>query len=68
MTKEEFQKILIKPINECNGFEVHLQHCWRTENTKSIFYLTGIDFTDMFGPYDWQKGWNLSTKNKEQLC
>jgi hypothetical protein len=57
LTKDEFFKILHKPIKECNGYDIHLQYCWKNNQSKSIFYLTGLDFSHMLGEEknDWIK-------------
>ena len=48
MTKEEVNIILVKPENECNGADLHIRRCWDDNNAKSLFYITGIDFSHMF--------------------
>ncbi len=48
MTKEELFNIISKPINELNGFELHIKHMYENNNSKSLFSLTGIDFSEMF--------------------
>jgi hypothetical protein len=57
LTEEEFFKILHKPKEECNGYDLHLQCCWENNQSKSIFYLTGLNFQNMLGEekYDWIK-------------
>ncbi len=49
MTKEEFYNILHKPRSECDGCELHLRHCWDRNAWKSIFYITGLDFSAFGG-------------------
>jgi hypothetical protein len=48
MTLEEFHKIISKPKSGCDGFEIHLKHLWEHNGAKSIFYITGLDFSKMF--------------------
>jgi hypothetical protein len=57
LTKEEFFELLHKPKKECDGYEIHLQYCWKNNQSKSIFYLTGLDFSYMLGEErnDWIK-------------
>lgn len=47
MTKEDFHKIIQKPKNQCDGLELHLRHLWENNNSKSIFNITGLDFSSM---------------------
>lgn len=44
MSKEEFYKILQKPLSECDGLDLHLRYLWDNNNAKSIFTITGLDF------------------------
>lgn len=48
MTKEEFHKIIAKPMADCDGYELHLKDLWNGNNAKSIFTVTGLDFTETF--------------------
>lgn len=50
MTKEEFHRIITNP-NKNDGYELHLKYCWDTNNSKSIFYLTGLDMSHVIPPY-----------------
>jgi hypothetical protein len=54
MTKEEFHEILRNPEPN-NGVHLHLQHCWKMNNVKAIFKITGLDFSDMFSEEDYQR-------------
>ena len=49
MTKEEFHKIITKPDIECDGVDFHFKSLWKHNDSKSIFYLTGLDFSNMLG-------------------
>ena len=49
MNKEEFYKILHKPQDECDGCDMHLRYCFNNNNWKSIFYITGLDFSHFGG-------------------
>jgi len=49
MTKEEFFKLLRKPESECDGVKIHLKKCWANNKAKSIFSITGLDFSNMLG-------------------
>ncbi len=56
MTKEEFFKILNKEKDKCNGCERHLQTLWEHNNSKSIFYITGLDLSAMLNkPYQHER-------------
>ena len=48
MTKEEFHKIIIKSDFTCDGYELHLKYLFNNNNSKSLFTITGLDFTEMF--------------------
>jgi hypothetical protein len=48
MTKEEFYIILHKEEKDCDGADLHLRNLWKNNNAKSLFYITGIDFSNMF--------------------
>jgi hypothetical protein len=50
MTKEEFYLKVIKPtkqelIEKKEGVYLHLKHCFDNNNAKSIFEITGLDFS-----------------------
>lgn len=60
MTKAQFYKLLNKPDQECNGFEIHLKRCWENNNAKSIFSMTGLDFSNMLGEEKLGFGINIS--------
>jgi hypothetical protein len=49
ITEEEFFNILHKSKEDCNGYDMHLQYCWKHNRSKSIFYLTGLNFSVMLG-------------------
>ena len=52
MTKEEFHAILTKPEKDCDGYEIHIQNAWSNSDSKSIFRITGLDFSLMFEQSD----------------
>ena len=61
MTKAQFYKLLNKPDSKCDGYEIHLKRCWENNRAKSIFSMTGLDFSDMLGeeiPF-----WNIKNPN-----
>lgn len=39
--------MLITPINELDGIDLHLRKCFKEKNAKSILYITGLDFSDI---------------------
>jgi hypothetical protein len=47
MNNKEFWVILKKPESECDGYESHLKHLWLTNNSKAIFEITGLDFSNL---------------------
>lgn len=47
MTKAQFYKLVKKPDQECDAVEIHLKRCWENNRAKSIFTITGLDFSDM---------------------
>ena len=47
MTNKEFWQMLKKPKKECDGYEIHLRHLWENNNSKSIFEITGLDFSKL---------------------
>jgi hypothetical protein len=47
MTKKEFWAILKKPESKCDGYELHLRHLWEINNSKAIFEITGLDFSNL---------------------
>jgi hypothetical protein len=47
MTNKEFRVILKKPESECEGYELHLKHLWEINNSKAIFEITGLDFSNL---------------------
>ena len=49
ITLDELHEILHKPEDLCNGFDLHIRHCWKKNKSKSLFYLTGIDLSSMLG-------------------
>jgi hypothetical protein len=46
MTNKDFWEMLKKPENECDGYELHLRLLWENNNSKAIFEITGLDFSD----------------------
>lgn len=53
LSMEEFRdRVLSKSwqemLKEEDGFAIHCRHLYDHNNSKSLFYLTGIDFSDMF--------------------
>jgi len=53
MTKEEFHTNIIKKtkqqlIDLNDGVGLHLKHLYDNNNAKSIYSITGIDFSDLF--------------------
>lgn len=68
MTEKEFHEIITKPKAECNGCELHLKDLWNGNNAKSIFYVTGLDFTETFAGRPVTSGIQIKnplTKNEE---
>jgi hypothetical protein len=57
ISKKRFYQILHKDKSKCDGYELHLKYCWENNRSKSIFYLTGLDFSNMLGEEknDWIK-------------
>lgn len=49
MTKAQFYKLLNKLDQECDGGEIHLKRCWEHNKAKSLFAMTGLDFSNMLG-------------------
>ena len=47
ITKEEFHKILLKPMRDCDGFEIHLKHLWNEKDYNRLFEATGIYFEEI---------------------
>jgi hypothetical protein len=47
MTNKEFWIMLKKPKNECDGYELHLRHLWENNNSRAIFEITGLDFSNL---------------------
>ena len=47
MTNKEFWVILKKPENDCDGYELRLRHLWEDNNSKVIFEITGLDFSNL---------------------
>ncbi len=47
MTKEEFYEIIKNP-DPNQGVHLHLKYLWDNNNAKSIFQITGLDFSEMF--------------------
>jgi len=52
LTLEELHDILKKPNNDCDGYELHIKHCWMKGNSKSIFEITGLDVSGMIGRHE----------------
>jgi hypothetical protein len=46
MTNKDFWEMLKKPENECDGYELHLRRLWENNNSKAIFEITGLDFSN----------------------
>ena len=34
-------------MEECDGYELHLRHLWVNNNSKAIFEITGLDFSNL---------------------
>jgi hypothetical protein len=47
MTNKEFWVILKKPANECDEYELRLRHLWENNNSRAIFEITGLDFSNL---------------------
>ena len=47
MTNKEFWVMLKKSEKECDGYELHLRHLWVNNNSKAIFEITGLDFSNL---------------------
>jgi len=47
VNKGEFMIMLIRPINELDGVDLHLRNLFKENNADSILYITGLDFTDL---------------------
>lgn len=60
----EFYDILHKPMELCNGYDLHLQRCWKENRSSSIFYLTGLDVSGMLGKEDENPIKNPSIRGK----
>lgn len=42
MTKEDVYKIIKKPETECDGYEVHIRHLFKHNDSKPLFgHTTG---------------------------
>lgn len=46
-TKDGFFKMMGKPKEEKDGIELMLTHYFDNNNSKSIFTVTGLDFSEM---------------------
>ena len=46
ISKERLYDILRKPNKECDGYEIHVKHVWKTGDSRRIFELTGLMFED----------------------
>lgn len=58
--------MLKKPKKECDGYELHLRFLWENNNSKSIFEITGLDFSNLLCKK--QAVDYLSEKNKKDEC
>ena len=47
MNKDEFMLMLIKPINECDGVDLHLRKRFKEKDVEAILYITGVDVSDI---------------------
>ena len=47
MTNKEFWEMLKKSEKECDGYEILLRHLWENNNSKAIFEITGLDFSNL---------------------
>lgn len=47
MTNKEFWQMLKKPENVCDVYELHLRRLWKNNNSKAIFEITGLDFSNL---------------------
>jgi hypothetical protein len=66
MTKEEFYKrVFENKESERDGFALHLKHLYENNNSKSLFTLTGIDFSDMFYGKEDTSGIQITNTSKE---
>lgn len=53
MTKKDFYKNIVckskeQLIQEKEGVYLHLKHLFEANNSKAIFQITGLDFSEMF--------------------
>lgn len=55
MTKKEFHERVIKNPDPNDGWAVRCKYLYDTNNVKSLFTLTGIDFKDLIANYESNK-------------
>lgn len=66
MTTEELHRIVTSPVKD-DGYEIHLAYLWKKNDAKSIFYITGLDVSELLNTRHSEPDEPISATERERM-